>query len=65
VEHFAPEPQLTRDQLLAENVHEIQWWTLDELTTSDATFSPRALPALLANLRSGAMPDEPVALTGF
>ena len=31
VPHFTPEPQLTRDQLLAENVREIRWWTRDEL----------------------------------
>jgi 8-oxo-dGTP pyrophosphatase MutT (NUDIX family) len=65
VEHFAPEPRLTPDQLVAENVHEVRWWTLDELTASDATFAPRALPALLENLLSTTIPDEPVALTGF
>lgn len=65
VEHFTPQPRLRPDQLVAENVHEIRWWTRDELTTSKAVFAPRALPALLENLLSGAAPAEPVALTGF
>jgi hypothetical protein len=65
VAHFTPVPRLTPDQLLAENVHEIRWWTPEELRASAATFSPRALPALLENLLSGAIPDEPVALAGF
>ena len=65
VKHFAPEPRLTREQLLAENVHEIRWWTRDELSASDATFSPRGLPALVEELLTNAMLTEPVALTGF
>jgi 8-oxo-dGTP pyrophosphatase MutT (NUDIX family) len=60
-----PEPRLTPEQLLAENVHEIRWWTRDQLAASDATFSPRALSELLENLLTSAVPAEPVALTGF
>jgi 8-oxo-dGTP pyrophosphatase MutT (NUDIX family) len=65
VQHFTPRPQLTRDQLLAENVREIRWWTRDELFAGDATFSPRSLPTLIDQLVAGVLPPEPVALTGF
>ncbi len=65
VPHFAPQPQLSVDQLLAENVQEIRWWKLDELADSHATFAPRALPALLENLLSGVIPKEPVVVKGF
>jgi 8-oxo-dGTP pyrophosphatase MutT (NUDIX family) len=65
VQHFTPRPQLTRDQLLAENVREIRWWTRDELFAGDATFSPRSLPTLVDQLVAGVLPPEPVALTGF
>lgn len=65
VRHFTPQPQLSADQLLAENVRDIRWWTLDQLAGSRATFAPRALPALVAGLLSGPMPETPVAITGF
>jgi 8-oxo-dGTP diphosphatase len=65
VRHFVPQPRLSTGQLLAENVHEIRWWTLQELTASRASFAPRALPALLESLLSGPIPEEPVAITGF
>lgn len=65
VEHFSPQPLLAEEELLAENVHEIRWWTRDELINSDAVFAPRALPALIEDLVSGTTPDEPVAITGF
>lgn len=65
VNHFVPRPRLTPEQLRAENVHEIRWWAWDELTASSAAFAPRALPALLRPLVSGAVPTDPVAITGF
>ena len=30
-EHFEPQPTLSWDQLRAERLHEIRWWTLDEI----------------------------------
>jgi 8-oxo-dGTP pyrophosphatase MutT (NUDIX family) len=65
VRHFPPAPRLTRRQLLDENVHDIRWWTRDELAGGGATFAPRALPALLTDLLQGTFPETPVALTGF
>ncbi len=66
VEHFGPEPQLTPDQLLAENVHEFRWWTPEEVAASTATFSPRALPTLLPSLLAkGGASEQPVAIMGL
>lgn len=65
VQHFVPEPRLTAEQLLAENVHELRWWTPGELVGSDATFAPRALPTLLVTLLSCETPAQPLAITGF
>jgi 8-oxo-dGTP diphosphatase len=65
VPHFVPHPRLSADQLVAENVQEIRWWTLAELAVSRANFAPRALPTLVPRLLRGPIPAEPVALTGF
>lgn len=66
VKHFVPAPQLAPAQLLAENVHEIRWWTTEEVATSTATFSPRALPTLLHSLLAGGrIPKEPIVIKGF
>ncbi len=65
VEHFDPEPRSSTDELLAEHVHELRWWTLEELAITDATFAPRALPTLLNNLLFSGVPGEPLAITGF
>jgi 8-oxo-dGTP diphosphatase len=65
VQHFVPRPRLTPEELRAENVHEIRWWTREELAGSSAAFAPRELPTLLDTLVSGGVPSEPVVLTGF
>ncbi|MGN6331906.1 MAG: NUDIX domain-containing protein [Motilibacteraceae bacterium] len=65
VPHFTPRPSMSVTQLLAENVHEIRWWSRQEILTSDATFAPRSLPALLAALLEGEVPAQPLALSGF
>jgi 8-oxo-dGTP pyrophosphatase MutT (NUDIX family) len=65
VPHFTPRPTMTAAQLLAENVHEIRWWSREEIRDSKATFAPRALPTLLETLLEGGTQSEPLALTGF
>jgi ADP-ribose pyrophosphatase YjhB (NUDIX family) len=37
---FEPLPGLTWERLRAEHVHELRWWSLDELEMSDAVFAP-------------------------
>ena len=62
-ERFDAAPVLTWDQLRAENLYEIRWWTFDEIAVATAAgtlFAPRRLGELLSSL-AGQMPsDEPI-----
>jgi 8-oxo-dGTP diphosphatase len=58
---FIPQPTLSWEQLRAEYVHEIAWWTPAELTeATDVLFAPRALPRLIAELVADGPPAQPV-----
>lgn len=65
VEHFEPMPELTPEQLAAEHVHDIRWWSADEIASGTATFAPRDLPKLLRRLTADGIPKTPVELSGF
>ena len=56
---FEPAPRFTPEELAAEYVAEIRWWTAAELAASDERFAPRRLPALLAALLRDGPPGEP------
>ena len=55
-DEFAPEPRLSWEQMNAEFVHELRWWTLDEIAASDVTFVPNELHVLLTTLLSDGPP---------
>lgn len=57
---FDPAPVLTWEQLRAERVHEIRWWTLDEIRTSTERFAPGTLADHLAALITAGPPSEPI-----
>ncbi len=57
---FEPAPRLTWEQLRAERVHELRWWTPDEVAAADVTFAPRRFPELLATLLADGPPVEPI-----
>jgi 8-oxo-dGTP diphosphatase len=57
---FEPRPRLTWEQLRAERLHEIRWWTLDELWASDGWFAPRRLPEHLTVLLRDGPPTAPL-----
>ncbi len=59
-EPFEPVPRFTPEQLTAEYVAEVRWWTLPELLESEALFAPRRLPELLATLLQAGPPEEPL-----
>src|SRR4051812_44028371 len=62
-ERFDPKPLLTWDQLRAENLHEIRWWTFEEISEATAAgtmFAPRRLGELLSSLTSQRSSDEPI-----
>ena len=58
---FEPQPTLSWEQLRAERLHELRWWTLAELQAADdVVFAPRRLPALVAELIATGPPPAPV-----
>jgi 8-oxo-dGTP diphosphatase len=61
---FEPSPRLSVDQLRAEYLMELRWWTPDELAafvpTDTVRFAPRGLPHLIASLLADGVPDRPV-----
>lgn len=57
---FEPEPQLSGEQLAAEGVYEVRWWTPAELEDSNAIFYPTRLAFFLRQLLETGPPDEPI-----
>lgn len=57
---FEPQPELSREQLEAEYVFELRWWTPEELARAVAVFAPRRLPALVAALLRDGPPPSPI-----
>ena len=64
VEPFEPAPRLSVEQLRAENLFQIRWWTQDELASfvpsTSELFAPRKLPQLVATLLSDGVPPVPI-----
>lgn len=61
-DHFTPAGSLSAEEMRAENVHAVRWWTQDELAAYDGRFGPRDLPALVARLLTAGPPNTPVQL---
>jgi 8-oxo-dGTP diphosphatase len=61
---FEPTPRLSVEQLRAEYLMHIRWWTQDELAsfvpTDTEVFAPRKLPQLVASLLADGVPDSPI-----
>lgn len=57
---FEPSPALTPAQLVAEGVHELRWWTLDELASADTNFAPRRIVRFLRQLLEEGPPPTPI-----
>ena len=56
---FEPRPRFTVEELAAEGVVELRWWTVAELLAADTTFAPRRMPELVAALvAAGAAADR-------
>jgi ADP-ribose pyrophosphatase YjhB (NUDIX family) len=67
VDRFEPEPTIGWDALRAEHVHEIRWWSLDELAEVSADlrpgqvrFAPRRLATLVRDLLDFGPPPAPI-----
>jgi 8-oxo-dGTP diphosphatase len=57
---FTPSPRHSWEQLNAEYVFELRWWTQRELTAADEVFAPRRLRELVQSLLRDGPPAEPV-----
>jgi 8-oxo-dGTP diphosphatase len=57
---FEPRPGLGVERLAAEDVHEVRWWTLDEVERSDAVFYPTRMARFLRELLENGPPAEPI-----
>jgi 8-oxo-dGTP pyrophosphatase MutT (NUDIX family) len=59
-EAFDAAPQLSWQQMNAEFVHELRWWTTEEISTSDVHFVPQELHGLLTTLLRDGPPTESI-----
>lgn len=59
-ESFVPSPLLTVEQLRAEFVTDVRWWTPEELAASSEIHAPRRLPQLVVDLRERGAPPAPI-----
>jgi 8-oxo-dGTP pyrophosphatase MutT (NUDIX family) len=60
---FTPAPALTWEELLAERLHELRWWTASELDAAGAdgvVFAPQRLPDLVTALLRDGAPGAPI-----
>lgn len=62
-DRFEPEPVLSWEQLRAERLHELRWWTPDDIhraTRNGTRFAPGRLGELLDRLVTHGPPDSPI-----
>jgi ADP-ribose pyrophosphatase YjhB (NUDIX family) len=57
---FEPKPSLGAERLAAEDVHEVRWWTLDEVEGSSEIFYPTRLGHFLRQLLEVGPPEKPI-----
>ena len=57
---FDPAPRIGWEQLRAEFVHDLRWWTLDEIDASDEIFTPSRLGEFTRKLLRVGPPAEPI-----
>ena len=57
---FEPRPMLTWEQLNAEYVFELRWWSLDEIDSSHEPFVPTELAGHLRSLLNDGIPERPI-----
>jgi 8-oxo-dGTP pyrophosphatase MutT (NUDIX family) len=59
-DEFEPTPELDWEQLRREYVHEIRWWSRDELSASAVRFVPLDLVTLIDDLVSDGPPPNAI-----
>jgi len=59
---FEIAPELEPDQLRAEGVVDVKWWTAGELSTTDERVVPAGLSELVAEVLEHGAPAEPIEI---
>jgi len=59
---FEINPSMSVEQLRAEGVTEVRWWSVDELAVTDEIVKPENLVELVKQILDSGAPDEPVVL---
>lgn len=64
VARFVPSPLLSAAELRAENLHELRWWTLDDIERYDGPdfFTPRNVVDLVRSYVANGAPSEPIEI---
>ena len=62
---FEIAPQMTPDELVAEHVIEVRWWTLDELQATNEVLAPVELADLVVAALMDGAPDQPPQLESW
>jgi 8-oxo-dGTP diphosphatase len=57
---LTPRPRLSEEELRAEYVYELRWWTLEEIAAGGVHFVPATLAVRLAALLNDGVPAVPV-----
>jgi 8-oxo-dGTP pyrophosphatase MutT (NUDIX family) len=57
---FELHPHLTPEQLRAEYVTGVRWWTIDEIDVSHEAFAPTRLAEFLRRLVADGPPEDPI-----
>lgn len=65
-EEFDPKPSMTWEELNAENVFDIRWWSPAEIqSATNSVFKPEKLPTLIQDLiENGPPKDGPISIIG-
>jgi hypothetical protein len=61
-DRFELQPHLTPEQLRAEYVIGVRWWTIGEIEESEELFAPADLGERLRELTTKGPPDQPLAV---
>ncbi|MAT05369.1 MAG: NUDIX hydrolase [Acidimicrobiaceae bacterium] len=63
VAHFDPVPSIGWEQMRAEFVHDVRWWTIDEIDASLEHFIPGRLTTHLRALLADGPPATPIDIS--
>ena len=58
--YFEPSPRFSAAELRAEGLHEVRWWTIDELEATDEVVYPTRLAHFLRRLLAEGPPAAPI-----